>query len=475
MRKIIVSMMLVLMSYSVKADDFNIPSVKSAGVINLDNRDIPTPVKPSVDKGIFSKDESQTNQTKEWTVMVFMNANNNLSEGQLFGLVGKWGTKDIDEMKKVGSTDKVNVVVEFSETGKGAKRMLILKKGILNSGEKVYLTDPKADMGDYRRVIDFVKWSKQTFPAKKYMLIIWNHGLGWIDPVMSNHTAGTGTSKGISFDDNSKNYIRTKQLGEILKNTGYVDVFAMNACLMQMAEVAYEIKDYTGLIVGSEETMLAYGFNYEKLLNFINSNPNSSKTQMSDFFINWYKQFFSEGANVGPATMPLDSVAATLSTLEPSAVKELPQYLSYLATVAMKNDEKDAVKSAVSSVIRFTSIADPTEDKKKMIAPYVDLYDFARIISENAKNSETKKAANTLMSFIKNKLVIRSVGINKDAENNYDYTKVGGIAINMTMKVKPVPPAYDDILETKYQDLSLSNDSSWDEFVSWSDKVWSEN
>jgi len=244
---------------------------------------------------------------------------------------------------------------------------------------------------------------------------------------------------------------------------------------MQMAEVAYEIKDYTGLIVGSEETMLAYGFNYEKLLNFINANPNSSKVQMSDFFINWYKQFFSEGASVGPITIPLDSVAATLSTLEPLAVKELPQYLSYLADTVMKNDERDAVKAAVPSVIRFTSIADPAKDKKKMIAPYIDLYDFARIISENAKNSETKKAANTLMSFIKNKLVIRTVGINKDAENNYDYTKVGGIAINMTMKVKPVPPAYNDILETKYQDLTLSKDSSWDEFVSWSDKVWSED
>lgn len=429
---------------------------------NIEVKEIPTVSYKAAKEGV-----------KDITLMVFMNAKNDLSNSQLFGLVGKWAVKDLDEMKKVGSTDKVNVVVEIGEKGKGSKRLLVLKKdGFFSSGEKVYSEDKNADMGDYKRVVDFVKWSKTNFPARKYILVLWNHGLGWIDPNLQSHSAGTGTSKGILFDDDTKNYVRTKQLGEMMKNAGYVDVLVFNACLMQMAEVAYEIKDYTSLIVGSEETMLAYGFEYDKFLSFLNSNVNFSKKQISDFFINWYKEFYKNGVNMGPVSVPLDSIAATLSVIEPSELKNLPQYLNYFASNVMNNKEEEAVKSAVGSVIRFTSIADPAKDKEKKIAPYVDLYDFAKIVYEKSSNPSTKESAKLLMDFIKAKLVISSVGINKDATNNYDYSKVGGVAINMTMKIKPVPPQFDSILETKYSELSLSKDSYWDEFVKWTDEVW---
>ena len=36
-----------------------------------------------------------------------------------------------------------------------------------------------------------------------------------------------------------------------------------------------------------------------------------------------------------------------------------------------------------------------------MIAPYADLCDFARIMSENARSAETRQAAQELMAFIK--------------------------------------------------------------------------
>jgi len=473
MKKILLSAVLALGAFiPAMAEDFDLPSMTAEDVLEMAENNQDT-------KGIFDfikPDKPQPQPTKEWTVMVFMNAKNDLSESSLMGLVGKWAKKDIAEMKDVGTSDKVNVVVEHGKKGKGSKRLLILKdNGLLSSGEKVYSEDPKADMGDYKRVVDFVKWSKATFPARKYMLIIWNHGLGWIDPNMKEHTAGTGASdKGIAFDDDTKNYIRTREMGEILRQTGYVDVFMMNACLMQMAEVAYEMKGHAGLIVGSEETMLAQGFDYEKLLNFMNSNPGFTNAQAGAFFMNWYKQFYAEGMHIGPLTVPLDNMAATLSTLDPNALGQLPPYLDQFANAAMKNNETEAVKAAVANVIRFTSVADPAKDTKKMLAPYVDLYDFARIVGVNAKNPETKRAADALMGFIKGKLVLDSVGINKDATNGYDYSKTGGVAINMTMKMKPVPPQFDEIMETKYSDLSLSKDSMWDEFVTWTDGVWAE-
>ncbi|MHB0996933.1 MAG: clostripain-related cysteine peptidase [Elusimicrobiales bacterium] len=403
----------------------------------------------------------------EWTMMVFMNAKNNLDDSLLYGISGKWAQKDIKEMQKVGSTDKVNVLLEYGMSGQGSKRVMITK-----DGETLFSADPNGDMGDYRRVIDFVKWAKTNYPAKRYMLVLWNHGLGWIDPVMHSPMDGSvPTQKGILFDDETKNYVRTKQLGEILRQAGYVDVVVQNACLQQMAEVLYEMKDGAGLFIGSEETMLAYGFEYTKLLKFMNAEPAAPLTRIGEFFIEWEKDFFAHGAPiVGPVTMPLSAIAATMSAVNPRPLGDLPAYMDAFAKAAMKNNEHEAAKYAIENAVRFSSL-DPKNDKTKQIAPYVDLYDFAKTFSM-VSGFETAQAAERLMKFIKSKLVMNNVGLNKDGINGYDYTKVGGIAIGMTMKAKKLPPALGGLYETKYGDLSLSQASQWDEFVAWTDKVW---
>ncbi|MCG2725211.1 MAG: clostripain-related cysteine peptidase [Elusimicrobia bacterium] len=435
---------------------FNLNAMSASDIINSGEKDADA----------FKLSEPAPTAPKEWTMMVFMNAKNNLSESLLYGLSGKWAQKDLKEMKEVGTTGKVNVVLEYGITGQGAKRMLVGKKS-----ETVLKHDLNADMGDYKRVIEFVKWSKTNFPAKRYMLVLWNHGLGWIDPNLNNAGATGVYNRAILFDDETKNYVRTRELGEILRQTGYVDVFVMNACLMQMAEVAYEIKDNTGLIVGSEEVMLAYGFDYTKLLSYLNANTETTYDQLSDFFINWEKEFFATGANlIGPINIPLSSIPATLSTIRPQALNGLPAYLNAFASAAMKYRETEAVKWAIENTVRFSSL-DIKNDKEKLIAPYVDLYDFARIVSDVA-GYETQTAAEKLMSYIKTKLVIRSVGLNKDLINGYDYTRVGGIAIGMTMKAKQLPPQLGNIYETNYSDLSLSQSSLWDEFVAWCDATW---
>ena len=457
--------LVVLGASAVKAQDFNLNSINAADIQAM-----------QADKGIFDfikPDKPETQTVKEWTVMVFMNAKNNLSDSQLLGLVGKWAEKDIKEMKQVGSNDKINIIVEHGIKGKGSRRLLITKKGsILSSGEKVYGEYPNADMGDYKRVVEFAKWGKTTFPAKKYMLVLWNHGMGWIDPTMETPPSGTGTTaKGILFDDETKNYVRTAQMGEMMKQIGYVDILMQNACLQQMAEVLYEMKDYTGLFVGSEETMLAQGFDYEKLLNFMNGNTAFSNEQLSDFLMSWYRQFYAEGMPIGPIHMPLTGMGATLSTIRPAALNALPGYLDAFAGAVMRHNETAAVKAAIANVVRFTSL-DPKNDKEKKLSFYSDLYDYARIVDANAGSPDTKQAAQDLMGFIKGSLVMRSVGIGGDTDNNYDYTKVGGLAMNTTLKLKKIPDSLAAIFETKYADLSLSKASQWDEFITWTDSVW---
>ena len=108
------------------------------------------------------------------------------------------------------------------------------------------------------------------------------------------------------------------------------------------------------------------------------------------------------------------------------------------------------------------------------MAPGVDLYDFAMVVRQNAVAQETRQTADDLMSFVRSGLVVRSMGINRDPVNGYDYARAGGIAINMTMKTKNPENPMLNIHETAYSELGLSQASSWDEFLVWTDRIWLE-
>ncbi|MCK5583084.1 MAG: hypothetical protein KAI33_04805, partial [Elusimicrobiales bacterium] len=127
---------------------------------------------------------------------------------------------------------------------------------------------------------------------------------------------------------------------------------------------------------------------------------------------------------------------------------------------------------------RFTSI--DAKDKEKMLSSYVDLYNFTKLVTvklivDKPSSHDTIQAAEDLMNFINTELVIRKVGINGDKINSYDYSNVGGIAIEMTRKnKKTLAIDLSSLFTTKYSDLSLSKASLWDEFLTWTDEVWAQ-
>jgi len=62
---------------------------------------------------------STTKIKKPWTIMVYMAGDNNLEPD---------GVQELKEMKKVGSTNKVNIIAHFNRaTGHVAKRYFLRK------------------------------------------------------------------------------------------------------------------------------------------------------------------------------------------------------------------------------------------------------------------------------------------------------------------------------------------------------------
>ena len=365
---------------------------------------------------------------KEWTMMVFMNAKNNLE---------KYGVADMNEMERIGSTSRLNVVVEMgrmagydSSNGdwKGVKRFYVerdLLKDPLGRtiNSRVVQDLGSRNMGDYREVINFVKWAKEKYPAKKYILVLWNHGGGW---TRDNPVA----DKGISYDEETGNNIDTPQLGKIVAEAGKLDVLASDACLMQMAEIAYEVKDGVDFMVGSEETEPGAGYSYYKILFPLVMSPSMTPETLSRLIVLAYWDSNVIGFGV-----------ATHSSLKMSQAGTLAQKMDALARAAMASGEKEKIKTARNEAQSYA-----IDDNK-------DLKHFADLVRAKAGNPALKTAAADLSSFLgdKTRLVIdNKTSILPSSNSN-------GVAVYL-------PGAF---VDGDYAQVKLAKETQWDEFLKW--------
>lgn len=396
-----------------QAVPFDIPGSGAAAIkaVSPDLADpVPVPAEPS-------------GAVREWLVLVFINGVNDL------GILG-FADKSVNEMEKAGSTGSVAVVAELGIIGADAySRSLMFQRGsrtlfIRKDSDPGAITSPvifssdSSDMGSPEHLVRFAKLAVRRFPAEKVALIIWNHG---------------GGRAGISWDDASGRHMEVDRLGAamslIRRELGRkVDVFATDACLMQTAEVAYELKDYAATIVGSEEVVPGDSYPYEAILAKLESNPGVSGEELGRIMVDAY------GARYAGS-------GATLSALRASA---LPGFLNALNgwVRAVSNDPK-AFKTAAS--------ADAVGEARHFeAADSRDLYDYLEKAGKRLAGSPSAfQAGAALENYIAGKLLIADTAL-PGASGAH------GLAIYMP------DLRYDS---ANYEKFSFAADSLWDDFL----------
>lgn len=386
-----------------------------------------------------SSDQAETVKTKksdaEWTIMVFVNGKNNLEQ---------FAISDVNEMEMIGSTDKVNIVVEFGRMSgydtsngdwKSVRRYLIKKDSDTKTINSPMLEDlGMIDMGSYKSVIDFGKWAKENYPAKKYMLILWNHGAGWLKGGVQNMT------RGISYDDQSGNHINTPEEAKILKALGGVDVLGSDACLMQMVEVDYELKDYVPYIVGSEETEPGDGYTYNTFLGPLVKNPSMSPMQLAKVAVEAYSNHYES-----------QSGGYTQSYVKANTMESLKSYITNFATAVM--NASDGKTAAVAGRNKAVSYA---------YAENKDLYDFVRIVVANSKDTQVKSTGKALMNYITSSVVGENHA--KDEPSSY-YSSGSELSLSKGIAIY-VPTR----IASGYTDLAWAKASNWVDFLNWMNK-----
>jgi len=359
-----------------------------------------------------------------WTVMVYVNAKNNLE---------KYGLLNVNQMEMIGSTDKVKIAVEMGRMSKydssdgawkGERRYIIQKDNDVNHISSPVLQEiAKADMGDWHHLVDFINWAKNAAPAQHYMLIVWNHGSGW-----QKLTASGNWLRGISYDDETGNHMSTPDLASALAAVGKVDVYGSDACLMQMAEVGYQIKDYADIIVGSEETEAGDGYTYNTILGPLVAQPAMSALDLAKVTVKSYGDRYA-GTGVG----------ATQSAIVSAGLPKLVTLLDGWTQAVMAANETKLVATAHSQSQHF------------YYADNKDLRHFVQLVDAGSQNAAVKSQGAQLEKFLASDLIVANV-----AENNgLDHSQ--GLAIYLP----------DSSYNNDYNGLAWAKASSWPKFAQW--------
>jgi len=270
-----------------------------------------------------------------WTVMVFINGDNDLESA---------GLNDINEMESVGSTEDVNIVVQFDRSPEysandgnwdGARRFFIEKDEDQSTIGSAALADLGAvDSGSSDTVVEFVEWAVTSYPAERYALIFWNHGWGWSitpdTPVDDRQSPLPGWSKGLSSDLSSGTYLsialgdfEDALIGATSKAGKTLDLLGIDACVMASWEVAHVSAPYADVLVASQADEAWDGWPYHTWLADLVEDP----TMKADALGTAIAQRFNEIPD------------ATLSAIDLTSISLLDDALNQLATTLISDED----------------------------------------------------------------------------------------------------------------------------------------
>lgn len=249
----------------------------------------------------------------KWTVLVYMNAANNLQP---------FATANINQMESIAASSNVRIVVQW-------KQVQSLTPGASFNGTRRYVIVPdntptvkslvaqnmgtNVDMGSAQTLRDFVNWGRTNFPSDRVCLVIWNHGNGW-----RRASVDEPITRGVSYDDETGNSIDTKDLAFAVGDTK-LDIIAFDASLMQMMEVAYQLRTRADFVVGSQESPPGSGYPYQTVFGAFTANPDAPTRDLTKSFVDAmeaaYGGTLSKITQSAVDTSKLPALATALSNL----------------------------------------------------------------------------------------------------------------------------------------------------------------
>ena len=262
----------------------------------------------------------------------------------------------------------------------------------INDGkiEKVMDLDSKMCMTEPQNLTDFITWTKENYPADRYMLVFWDHG--------------GGLSDGYGYDE-----LNERADGEMTMPAGDVveavrsagvrfDLIGFDTCLMQDMDVAVGLEPYTDYFLASEEVESGFGWNYTQGFSELAANPGISTEQFGESMI---ASFDPYNTQLSPSKTP--DTGSTLSLIDMTYVRTLSDKIDDLfrkeeVAIIEDSDNYANISLAATGAYKFSG------DEQ------IDLIDYlTRLKGMDYENAiMTEQEMDDLISAVRACIVVRN-------------------------------------------------------------------
>jgi len=379
---------------------------------------------------------------RKWTVLLYMAGDNNLSEECVYSLT---------QVKEALTDDdtKLAVLAQFDPAGVRAQT----KRYLLGSKSRPLDDDAKAtgwkaqetDTGEPHNLLEFLRWGISQYPADHFLVVLVGHGSGTDDDFLLH-------------DDNppgALSILELRYVFEHLTADGHtIDILGMDTCLMNMAEVCFELlRTNVTYMVGSEGFSPNTGWPYQEIIRGLADDINAAKEtdtnskvsqpkELAKFIVEQYRKFYEPYINGG--------ISVDQSVLEIKKIDEVKKKMFTLVGTLVDEfgkGELDYGKPKQSALLLAH-----WETQSYNGEVFVDLYDFCDRLA--ARYTEFKVTSNA----------IGQCGDVKDAIADLVVRScVAGAAFQYSFGISIYFPWA--VLSPNYANLAFPKDSRWLDFL----------
>ena len=213
------------------------------------------------------------------TVLIYIAAENSLSS---------WYRKDINEMMEAAGDipDNSRLLIYLDDTQ--LPRLISIEKSPEGNARQrvLHQYEKEQDSGNPETLHKAMHWVTEHYPAHSYGLVLWSHGDAWVPtdtPPMQRSICIDNNQNSSYSDKGSK--MNIADIAEVLAPFPRLEFILFDACFMQSAEVAYELRHATRYIVASPAEIPGPGAPYNRIVKPMFASPFDACKIAEEYFL----------------------------------------------------------------------------------------------------------------------------------------------------------------------------------------------
>lgn len=392
---------------------------------------------------------SHDTEHADWTVLFYFDGD---QKNTTYSLAEKM-LADVENLKMIGSTDQVHFVVLMDLDGMNDTSLFYVLENQTIDLELSQINSSwsnELNLGDGQVLTEFLSWGVLAYPAHNYNLYLNNHGGGWYGICADEHPQYDI----LNVTEVTQSCARGSEI--IGKR---IDVVSMDACLMMMVEVLYDLSPYVHYVVGSEafihtretRTGLLLNWHVDKIYGHLVDNPWLSAQDLCLISMHYFQ---SDRTYVLFPSIVKPQAVDCISTVDCTKVEPVVTYLDTLARMLMRRPVlyRFILPSVFFHAQSFSGGYDIVGIN--YYPPIIDVYDIAVKLREHTRSLRVQLTARKLMQAVDDAVIYNRYG---SFEVLGQHPDAHGISVYW--------PIYQKTYDSTYQTLSFAQDTQWDEFL----------